>query len=199
MNETCITVNPDPGSNFLTNQTPEDLCPRRNSTNVHATNVQTLFDPYCHWCQGATLAPFHRWGNWDSKDQVPRGRATTNMLAELRMNPAFLIPSLLFISLSASSWIVSPSLLAPRALNRAFTDEIMRLDWRLLRTKMQFLKPGHFLAQPRVSCASQHWYYHCGEQGWGRVLFNMQVNCLWQQKSRMAPTHFPGDGHGNER
>lgn len=81
-------------------------------------------------------------------------------------------------------------LLAPWALNQAFTDEILRRDWRLLGTKVQFLKPGHFLEQPPVSCAFQHWYYHCGEQRRGRVLFNMQVNCLWQQRSRMPPTNF---------
>lgn len=136
-------------------------------------------------CQGATLAPFHRWGNRDSKDQAPR---CSNILAELSMSPGVCCPFPYGIChVRVSLDCLATFLLAPWALTQAFTDEILRLGWRLLETKMLFLKPGHFLEQPPVSCAFQPWYHHCGEQGRGGVMINMQVNCQWQRKSRMVP------------
>lgn len=132
-----------------------------------------LSHPHCDLSKEVALDLFYRWENWEPGALLWHMRKGVEMRTKLGFlgGLPFFLSSLPNFTHTSNSFLVDSQSLM---VHFTFTLLQMASVWSkeaCLELRCS-LKPGHFFKQQAVSRALQHWYYHRGEPGWGRVLFN---------------------------
>lgn len=123
------------------------------------------------------------WGTWERSIEPRMKPRFYHLKFSLFL---FLLPSFM----GHAYFSMSPSLMV-HFVPKPPQMKLIGFNWSLPRTMMKILKPGHVFKQRAASHALQHWYYHCGEQGWGTVVFNMagSLVCSERRVTNVAPPH----------